>query len=174
MLSGETSIGRYPVEAVRTMDRIARNAEEHLTSYRGLFLSEVEDHSFHRPVNQSPAGITAAIAHAACRLAENLGASAVLTPTSSGATARQVSRFRPRVPIIATSPNFIVQRQLSLEWGVRPLYQPRTSDIDSTTRGAVEAALGDRILRPGDLAVVTGASRPNVPGNTDFINVELA
>jgi len=174
MLSGETAVGHYPVDTVRTMDRIARHAEDHLWAYRDFSVGELLSKEPPERLPSTGEGITEAISHAATHLSENLGAMAIVTPTTSGATARQVSRFRPDAPIIATTPDTTVQRQLTLEWGVTPLLQARAQDTDSTTRGAVQAAVGARLLRTGDLVIVTGGTRPNVPGHTDFINVETA
>jgi len=174
MLSGETAVGRYPVDTVRTMDRIARHAEDHLWAYRDFSVGELLSKEPPERLPSTGEGITEAISHAATHLAENLGATAIVTPTTSGATARQVSRFRPDAPIIATTPDPSVQRQLTLEWGVTPLLQARAQDTDSTTRGAVQAAVAARFLRTGDLVIVTGGTRPNVPGHTDFINVDTA
>lgn len=159
MLSEETAIGQYPVEAVRAMDRIARRAETDPAGRRA-------------PVGppRSSAEITRAVSHAACALAEELGAAIILTPTQSGATAREVSRYRPPMPIVAVATDPVVLRQLALEWGVQPLAGSPTGDTEGTIQDAVDAARRLRLLRTGDLAVVT-AGTANLPGSTDLIRV---
>ena len=114
MLSGETAVGRYPMEAVAMMNRIARAVEPSL--------------SYHDPGRRREGEMSAIIAHAACDIAEELDAPVIAVPTQSGSTARQVSRFRPRRPIVAASPRQHVLQQLALEWGVVPVVR---DDADS-------------------------------------------
>ncbi len=185
MLSGETAVGSYPVESVATMARIAETVEADL-------FGEGE-HGFDSPLAQAfgpaqsrsslrwecadPAAMVTtseAISRAACSLAEDLHAAAILTPTRSGATAREVARWRPRVPIVATTPSAEVSAQLCLEWGVVPLKVAEAPDTDGTVALAMQAARDAGLLRPGDLAVVTCGSLVNVPGSTDVIKVEHA
>jgi pyruvate kinase len=170
MLSGETAVGRYPVQTVATMARIIEEVESDLFGDPGaaLWAPRAADDCGPRTV---PAA-TEAISRAACSLAEDLGAAAILTPTRSGATARFVSRWRPRVPIIAATPSSEVLAQLCLEWGVVPLKVDEAVDTENTIRAAVDASLGAGLLRRGDLAVVTCGSLVNVPGSTDIIKIE--
>lgn len=174
MLSEETAMGRYPVEAVRAMDRIARRAEKDSAGRRAVVRAAgtgaVDPCS--SPVGPPPgsAEITRAVSYAACALAEELGAAIILTPTQSGATAREVSRYRPPMPIVAVATNPIVLRQLALEWGVLPLAGFPTRDTEGTIQGAADAARRHGLLGAGDLAVVT-AGTPNRPGSTHLIRV---
>lgn len=183
MLSGETAVGAYPIEAVATMATIAETVEADLFGVgKGGFDRAASD-AIH-PVGSArgrgsacvdPTAVvptSEAISRAACSLAEDLGAAAILTPTRSGATARQVSRWRPRVPIVATTQSPEVSAQLCLEWGVVPLQVAEAADTDGTVALAVQAARDAGLLRAGDLAVVTCGSLVNVPGSTDVIKVE--
>ncbi len=175
MLSGETAVGTYPVQTVATMTRIIETVEADLfggpSPDPGAAPWEPRAATDDCGPREVPAA-TEAISRAACSLAEDLGAAAILTPTRSGATARFVSRWRPRVPIIATTPSVEVLAQLCLEWGVVPLNVPEAADTESTIRAAVDASLAAGLLRRGDLAVVTCGSLVNVPGSTDIIKIE--
>ncbi len=170
MLSGETAVGAYPVQTVATMARIIERVEADLFGDPGAALWEPRAADGCGP--RTVPAATEAISRAACSLAEDLGATAILTPTRSGATARFVSRWRPRVPIIATTPSSEVLAQLCLEWGVVPLKVDEAADTENTIRAAVDASLGAGLLRRGDLAVVTCGSLVNVPGSTDIIKIE--
>ena len=174
MLSEETAMGQYPVEAVRAMDRIARRAEADPTGRRAVTRPAgygMADACAWR-VGPSPgsAETTRAVSYAACALAEELGATIILTPTQSGATAREVSRYRPAMPIVAVATNPVVLRQLALEWGVLPLAGFPTRDTEGTIQSAVDAARRHGLLGPEDLGVVT-AGTPNRPGSTQLIRV---
>jgi pyruvate kinase len=143
MLSGETSIGAYPLEAVRTMARIAQ---------------EVESHCACPTVNLDEVLLTIAdaVSHAARAAAQDLDAAAIITPTSSGYTARLMSRHRPGMPIIAVTPDPRVQRELQLYWGVISLLAPRTENTDEMLAHAVQAAKTRGMVREGDTMVLTG------------------
>jgi len=171
MLSGETAVGAYPVESVATMARIVRTVEADLFGGGASPPRWVAGDACESEAHSSA---TEALSRAACSLAEDVGATAILTPTRSGATARFVSRWRPRVPVIATTPSAEVRAQLCLEWGVVPLEVGEASDTDGTIRAALDAALASGLLRAGDLAVVTCGSLVNVPGSTDLIKIERA
>ncbi|MCS7220273.1 MAG: pyruvate kinase [Anaerolineae bacterium] len=158
MLSGETAIGMYPVEAVRTMACIAEAAERCLSP------------TLRTP--RQPHVIAEAVAHAGVDLAMLLEAKAILAPTVSGYTARLLSRLRPCCPIIAVTPNPIIQRQLTLYWGVEPLLSPRAADTDSMIAGAVRAAQEHGYVRQGDLVVITAGTAGSPPGTTDFVKVQ--
>ncbi|HEY64992.1 MAG TPA: pyruvate kinase [Caldilineae bacterium] len=158
MLSGETAIGKYPIEAVRTMSRIAEEAERAL-----------------KPVDRAPRwpGVVAeAVAHASVNTAIELTAAAIIAPTSSGFTARLLSRFRPPCTIVAVTPNPIVQRQLTLYWGVRPLFSPRATDTDAMIADAVKAAREHGYVNEGDTVVITAGSAGSAPGTTDLMKVQ--
>ena len=121
MLSGETAAGRYPVEAVRTMDAIARKTESHTDDARLLGL---------RCRNRM--NITAATAHAACTTAKDIGADAILTVSQAGITAQMVSSFRPETTVVALLLEEQVQRQMALYWGVEPITMPRAETVSYT------------------------------------------
>lgn len=162
MLSGETAAGQYPVEAVRVMDRIAQRAEATLP---------VRD--FGDEEEQGRLTVTEAISRASCTLARSLEVAAIIAPTASGTTARMVSRYRPRVPIIAVSPNQHVVRRLCLTWGVYPLLAKRRAGTDEMIEEAVEAALQAGIISQGDLTVVTAGVPVGGPGTTNLLKVHL-
>ena len=148
MLSGETAVGKYPIETVETMARIAEYTE------RGG-----EANAWSLPASPSRGrGIAEAVARASCDTAQDLGATAIITPTSSGRTARLVSMFRPRAPIVAVTPSPMVQRQLSLLWGVNPLMAPRSESTDRLIDQALQAARVHGFAKPGDLVVVTAGA----------------
>ncbi len=160
MLSGETAVGAYPVQAVRWMARIAESAEEALDFGRAL-----------RDINSYTQGTTEAVARAACVMAEMVGAKAILTPTTSGGTTRWVSHFRPKQPILALTESESVWRQMSLYWGVAPLRIPHVNNTDEMTTQAMISARRTRLVRGGDLVVLTAGVPVNVPGNTNMIQV---
>jgi pyruvate kinase len=160
MLSAETAVGAYPVEAVQTMDQIARAVEPSMT-YR----------------HQLPGDRTAvrlAISNAACDLAEMLGAKAVLVPSYTGRTASAVARLRPPWPIIGLSHHQAAVQQMALEWGVTPLLFPEAANVEDLWARALEAARLAGILERGDLVVLMAGTAVNMPGSTNVIKVDNA
>ncbi len=158
MLSNETAVGEYPVQAVATMARIALRTEKE------QFVPE-----------PMPAGrtIPSAISRAVGQIANQLKAAAIMTLTKTGSTARNVSKFRPSTPILAVTPHVDVARRLQLVWGVKPLL---VVDLPSTTRtfqSATNVAQEQGYLREGDLVVMTAGTLQGVSGSTDLIKVEL-
>lgn len=163
MLSGETAVGKYPLESVATMVRIAARAEE-----------EIRRSGARRSVTEPrKCGIAEAVAHASCETARDLNAAAIITPTVSGYTARMVSSFRPEAPIIAVTPSPMVQRRLALYWGVYPLLAKRTDNTDEMIADAVRTALEHGLVKPGDLLVITGGAAGSAPGTTNLIRVHV-
>ncbi len=160
MLSGETAAGKYPVEAVHTMDAIARRTE-----------SCVEYGSPVRNKKNTRLSITAATAHAACTTALDIGADAILTVSQRGVTAQMVSRFRPSTTVVALLLDTQVQRQMALYWGVEPLTMPYASNTDELVDFAVQAAEEAGIVKQGDLVVVTAGVPVGVAGTTNMIRV---
>ena len=138
MLSGETATGKYPVDAVRMMRRIARVTEEHLP-YR--------DH-VHDASAAVSTGVTEAVSQATCEIATELGARAIVAATMSGFTARMVAKYRPRPPIIAVTPDPAVQGRLTLVWGVVPVVLPRFQSSDEITAGAAQALVSAACCSP--------------------------
>lgn len=160
MLSNETAVGKFPVEAVATMARVAVRTEQ-----EGFGNRELE--------NTGAWSIPNAISQAVGRISSQLNAAAIMTLTKSGATARNVSKYRPQTPILAVTPHVNVARQLQLVWGVRPLL---VLDLPSTTQ-TFQAAMGvaqeKGLLQDGDLVVLTAGTLQGVSGSTDLIKVDV-
>lgn len=159
MLSGETAAGRYPVEAVRTMDAIARKTESSI------------DCSKRVKVDGKKMSITAATAHAACTTALDIGADAILTVSQGGTTAQMVSRFRTSTTVVALLLDPQVRRQMNLYWGVEPIMMPCAGSTDELVDFAVQAAEDAGLVRQGDIVVVTAGVPVGVAGTTNMIRV---
>lgn len=161
MLSGETAAGKYPIESVETMARIARRAEAALP--------------YDQILRQKRKGlartVTDAISHATCSSAHDLEAAAILTSTETGHTAKMVSKYRPKAPVIAVTPEASVLRKLALIWGVQPLLVGRTTDTDSMIAAAIEVSLSANLIKPGDLVVITAGVPVGVHGTTNLLKV---
>jgi pyruvate kinase len=162
MLSGETAVGAYPVEAVAYMDQIACAVEPSL-GYR----HQLPEASEEPTVGQ-------AMSNAACDLAEVLGAKALLVPTFSGRTASAVARLRPRRPIIALTHHQYAAQQMALEWGVTPLLIAEAANVDDLWNHSLEAARSCGFVESGDRVVITAGTSVNVPGSTNVIKVDIA
>jgi len=162
MLSGETAIGEYPVEAVRTMATIATEVEPSL-GYRHQ-LPEASDEP----------SVGNAMSNAACDLAETLGASAILVPTFSGRTASAVARLRPRRPVVGLSHHQYALQQMALEWGVTPLDIPECADVEELWSRSLGAAKDAGVVQSGDRVVITAGTAVNIPGSTNVIKVDVA
>ena len=161
MLSGETAAGKYPVEAIQTMDAIAQRTESDINYAKRM----------RNMANQGRLSIAAATAHAACTTAMDIGADAILTVSKSGTTARLVSRFRPGTTVAALLMDPQVQRQMALYWGVVPLTMPRASSTDELVEFAAQAAEEAALVKKGDLVVVTAGVPVGVSGTTNMIRV---
>ena len=164
MLSGETAVGRFPVESVQTMDRIARAVEPSL-GYR---------HELARTADQPFPTVGEAMSNAACDIAEVLGAVAIVVPTFTGRTASAVARHRPRRPVIAVTHRKHAAQQLAIEWGVVPAEVEECRDVEHLLARSLEAARATGIVQPGDRVVITAGTAVNVPGTTNLIKVETA
>src|SRR6266852_4823631 len=162
MLSGETAVGEYPVEAVAYMDRIARAIEPSMTYRHEIPAAE-----------QNPT-IGGAMSNAACDIAEALRAAAILVPTFSGRTASAVARLRPRRPIVAFTHMDWAMRQLALEWGVTPILIAEQPDVEKLWDASIQAARDAGFLEPGDRVVITAGTAVNIPGSTNVIKVDIA
>ena len=163
MLSGETAAGLHPVESVVTMDRIARQTEE---SPRWR---QQNDRRFNTDNALDP--ISDSVARAACLLAEKVEAKAILTSTHSGFTARQISRFRPKAPIVATTPFDIISKQLLLSWGVIPILVTPVASTDGLMAEAIDAACRQGYVSDGDLVVITAGVPVGKSGTTNLIKI---
>jgi pyruvate kinase len=161
MLSGETAIGEYPVQAVSTMASVAEYTEGHL-DYEGML------HDSLRIIADS---ITDAISQGVSQIAHDLEVPAILCSTTSGYTARMVSRMRPRAPIIAATSRLATYRQLALIWGVRPLLVEPTTDTDEMLEVTVAGAVKEGWISPGQTVVITLGVPVGVPGHTNLIKV---
>ncbi len=164
MLSGETAVGAYPVETVRTMARIAERTERDI-DYKKRF-SE-------RGVRPEDATVTNAISHATVTTAHDMGAAAILAITKSGMTARTISKFRPECPIICCTTSETARRQMNLSWGVLPIMGQEQDDMDTLFDHAVDCAVRAGLLKNGDLAVITAGSPLGVSGTTNLLKVHL-
>jgi pyruvate kinase len=160
MLSEETTVGKYPVEAVRMLDKIARSTERSLQSYART-PAETETHD-----------TASAIARAACRLADYVTAKAIVAPTETGATARRVCMYRPQRPIVAICTDGRVARQLKVYRGVVPLVSRKARTIDWLFERADAAAVQLGLAKRGDRIVVTSGT-PGMKGTTNLIKVSV-
>ncbi|MCC0175760.1 pyruvate kinase [Waterburya agarophytonicola K14] len=158
MLSNETAVGNYPVEAVETMATIACRIER-----------EQQTNNLKR----TKRSITHAISAAVGQIASQLDAAAIMTLTKTGATARNVSKFRPKTPILAITPHVYVSRRLQMVWGVRPLLVLDLASATQTFQAAINVAQEKNWLSAGDLVVMTAGTLQGVAGSTDLIKVEL-
>jgi pyruvate kinase len=155
MLSEETAIGRFPLDAVRVMDRIMAEAERVLAARAGTGDGEVAD----------------MIAEAACRMAERVRAKGIVVPTRSGSTARRVARHRPPVPIVALTPDETVRRRLSLAWGITATTIPWFADTDAMLAGFRAPVRATRLVPDGAPVVVTGGWPFGGPAATNLVHV---
>ena len=162
MLSGETAAGKYPVEAVKTMSRIAETTEGAI-DYIGRFKKHADD--------LDPT-ITDAIAHASVTTAHDLKAAAILTVTKSGGTARTLSKFRPNCPIIALTTDETTCHQLNLSWGIEPGLMDEKDNTDQLIEHAIQVSLEKGYLKKGDLVVITAGVPLGISGTTNLLKVE--
>ncbi|HYX14713.1 MAG TPA: pyruvate kinase [Nostoc sp.] len=162
MLSNETAVGSFPVEAVATMARIAERMEQEESQHLNL-----------RSSRDARRSIPNAISQAVGQIAEQLGAAAIMTLTQTGATARNVSKFRPRTPILAVTPHVNVARQLQMVWGVKPLLVLGLPSTGQTFQAAINVAQELQLLSQGDLVVMTAGTLQGISGSTDLIKVEV-
>jgi len=162
MLSEETAVGDYPLEAVETMSRIALKTEKAI-DYKKIISERA--HSV-KPTNPD------AISHATCQVTLDLKAKAIITFTFSGSTARMVSRYRPPVPIIAASTRDSTVRKLALSWGVYPFKTEELKDTDDMIFKSRKVALETKLVREGDKIVITAGIPFRVPGTTNLLKVE--
>jgi len=162
MLSEETAVGNYPLEAVETMNKIALRVEkaidyEKILSERSLSV---------KPTNPD------AISHATCQVALDLKAKAIVTFTLSGSTARMVSRYRPPVPIIAASTQDSTVRKLALSWGVYPFKSEELENTDDMIEKSRKVALATGLVKKGDKIIITAGIPFKIPGTTNLLKVE--
>ena len=160
MLSGETASGKYPVESVKIMHKILMRTEENLSDWQRtptVFFNCGE--------------IADAVSKAARDISETVRASAILSLTRSGATARMVSKYRPYCPVIALTPSFSTWRELALVWGVYPLICPFTIDVEESVSNSVTIVQQEGMIKGGDTVVFTSGIPLGVPGSTNLLQV---
>lgn len=162
MLSGETAAGLYPVEAVQTMNNIASRTEQAL-DHKDILSSRSKDTGHN---------ITDAIGQSVAHTALNLEVNSIITPTESGYTARMISKYRPKSPIVAVTPDEAVTRRLALTWGVYPQLGRKTSNTDEMIDIAVEESLNSGIVKHGDLVVITAGTVGEV-GTTNLMKIHI-
>ena len=162
MLSGETAAGKYPVEAVKVMAAIAKRIEETLDHDNTL-----------RNKGLNSTNVTDAISYATCTTAKSLNASAIVTSTSSGHTARMVSKFKPNTPIIAATPNERTSRQLALSWGVYTVICQQALTTDDLIDNSIESSKKEGFIKEGELVVITAGVPTGVSGTTNLIKVHV-
>ncbi|MDY4975409.1 MAG: pyruvate kinase, partial [Clostridia bacterium] len=161
MLSGETAAGKYPVEAVQAMSKIAQETEQNI-HYRKRF----NNSSF------EIRNTTDALSHSTCSLAMDVEAKVIVACTRSGMTARMISRFRSPTPIIGMTTDEKVYQKLSLSWGVFPVLSEEFQSTDVLFYHAMIQAKQSGLAHPGDTIVITGGMTNGKSGNTNMIKVE--
>ena len=145
MLSGETAMGKYPLEAVRMMVQIAVSTEKHL---------KFEDYRDHAAL-KGKLNVSSSMGFAVVNVANNINAACIVTPTVSGRTARLISNLRPSVPIYAVTPNEWVQRKMQLYWGVVPLGGYEEDSTENIISHALYMVTRQKVVKPGDMMVFT-------------------
>jgi pyruvate kinase len=161
MLSGETAMGRYPVEAVQMMARIAEVTERSIP-YQDWLRSAASSGS---------SSVTDAIGQVACEIASELSAKAIIASTVSGRTAQQVASHRPATPLLAPTPSPVTYRRLALVWGVEPLLVGQFPDTDAMIGTVVDAARARGRVHDGDLVVITAGVPVGGAGLTNMLKV---
>lgn len=161
MLSGESAVGAHPVEAVKAMARIVTKTESAIDYKKMARESEMLR------------SVTGAVSHAACTMAHDMDASAIVTVTKSGHTARMISKYRPECPIIAAVIDDVVARQLAMSWGVVPVRAEVKATSDELFDHAMELARETGIVSAGDVVVITGGVPIGISGTTNILKVEI-
>jgi pyruvate kinase len=158
MLSGETSVGEYPIETVRTMARI---------------ISSTEDHELHHmaAIDWQPKTRGGVIAKAAAEVGERVGAKFLVAFTQSGDSARRLARYRGPIPVLAFTPEAIVRSQLSLTWGIETFLTAQVEHTDEMVRQVDEQLLNIGRVKEGDLVVIIAGSPPGIPGSTNALRI---
>ena len=164
MLSGETAQGKYPVEAVRMMVNIVKNAEENF-DYKTIDREKRAQRS---------RSVSNAVGYSTVATADSLDAKCIVAPTWSGATARVLSKFKPRIEVIAVSPNDETLRRMQLYWGVKPMKSIEAHTTDDISTGALELLVAKKVVEHGDVVVLTaGIPSPHIknPAKDSLSNI---
>jgi pyruvate kinase len=162
MLSGETSVGKYPVQVVHTMSDIAREAEKKLP-YEQILAERL---GWIKPQTDE------LISYSACQIADNLKAAAIVAFTQSGSTAKRISRFRPGTPVIALTPDAAVAGQLILYWGIRPHLVGKLTSAEQGFELGAFVVQDTGLARPGDLIIIAAGVPIGQAGTTNMLRVE--
>lgn len=162
MLSGETASGAYPVEAVKTMAKIARAMEESIDY----------DELLREKILMNDRNITNSIGKSTCQIAADINADAIITATTSGGTSRAIAKFRPKNQIIAVTTDEKVRRQLSLTWGVEALLSEKIFSTDEVIANAVEISKSHGYVKSSDTVVLTAGVPVGLAGSTNLIKVQ--
>jgi pyruvate kinase len=168
MLSGETAMGKYPLQSVEMMAKIAQIAEEYLRQHEELHHDELTIQMIRGEKDRS---VPAAISHMASRLARTVGATLIVASTWSGYTARRVARVRPDTPILAVTPNRVTYHRLALVWGVTPVMVEEFKTIDEMIDVVVKTARDRQLVEHDDLMVIIGGAPFGVGSQTNFLKV---
>jgi pyruvate kinase len=163
MLSGETAAGKYPVEVVETMTRIAKRAEDSL-QYQDIL---------RKKRLQGTQSVTDAISYATCTTAMNLGVSAIIPVTRTGNTAKIIAKYRPQAKIIAATPGEKILRKLVMVWGVYPVLIPDSASTDDLFTNSINSALNADLINNGDLVVMTAGFPTGFSGGTNLLKVHV-
>ncbi len=166
MLSGETAAGKWPIESLQTMVKIAEQTERNI-HYKKRFAARAAE------TDQEITNVTNAVSKATVTTAHNLLATAIITVTKSGNTAKMISKFRPNVPIIGGSTDPRVYRQMNLSWGVYPVMLQEKSTTDELFDHVVDMAAQAGYLNSGDLVVITAGVPLGISGTTNLIKVHV-
>ena len=161
MLSAETAVGQYPIEAVAMMDRIARRVQQDPLYFTGLDTGRMA----HEETNPD------AISAAACQVARDVGAAAIVSFTSSGATALRAARERPSAPILAVTPNLATARRLALLWGAHCVHSTDIRGFADMVQKAVRAAHREGVAKAGQRLVITAGVPFGTPGSTNVLRI---
>jgi len=159
MLSGETARGKYPVEAVAMMARIAREVDPQLARTGGAHWVDCR------------VAVDEAVAHAAAQIALTVGATLIVAYTVSGSTARRIAKWRPATPVVAISPSVHVCRRLALTWGVRAVCGAAVEHLDGLPAAVEALCAAHGLAKPGDLVVITAGAPLAQPGSTNTVRV---
>jgi pyruvate kinase len=161
MLSNETAVGKYPIEVVKTMAKIAQKADMEIVTH------------FHRRESQQSSSVSHSISRAATDIAYSLNASAIITATFSGSSAKQIAKYRSPAMVIAATPESSTLRQMSLVWGVYPILIPPANDTDTMMKMVVSIATESKLLKDGDIVVITSGAPIGVSGTTNILKVDV-
>lgn len=163
MLSGESAMGQYPAEAVAAMAKIARQAEQDDPRF-------VPGNNIWHEMDADDT--TNAVGHAACTLAKDIKAEAIIAITKTGCTATRMSKFRPITRIIAATPERKTYHQAALQWGVAPIFVENLRDLEVLIARCLEESKNEGLLKPGDKVVISAGLPLDIPGNTNMVRVE--